>query len=76
MQELYIVINNVARFPKSFQIFTHGNGMKISAIIVNNNNTDAITIKQVSHEDAILIEIRYEGLTFCGASLYSPIDCD
>jgi len=49
--------------------------MKRSAIIVN-NNIYAIAIKQVSHEDAILIEISYQGLTFHAASLYSPIDRD
>jgi len=42
--------------PKSFKIFAHGNDRKRSAIIVNNNNIDEIAIKQVSHEDAILIE--------------------
>jgi hypothetical protein len=76
VQEPYTILNNVAAFPKGFRIFVHGSGRKRSAIIVNNNNVDIIAITQVSHEDAILIEIRYEGLTFYGASLYLPIDCD
>ena len=76
VQEPYTVVNNVAGFPKTFKIFAHGNGRKRSAIIVNNNNIDAITIKQVSHRDAILIEISYEGLTFYTASLYFPSDRD
>ena len=75
-EELYTVLNNVAGLPKSFKIFAHGNGRKRSAISINNNNIDAIAIKQVSHEDAILIEISYKGLTFYGASLYFPIDHD
>jgi hypothetical protein len=66
----------VAVFPKSFKIFAHGYGRKRSAIIVNNNNTDAIPIKQVSHEDTILIELRYEGLSFYAASLHFPIERD
>jgi hypothetical protein len=76
VHEPYTVVNNVAGFPKSFKIFVHGNGRKRSAVIINNNNTDAIAIKQVSHEDAILIEISYEGLTFYRASLYFPTDRD
>ena len=46
VQEPYTVLNNVAGFPKSFRIFAHGGGRKGSAIIVNNNNIDAITIRQ------------------------------
>ena len=75
VNELYTVVNNMAGFPKSFKIFARGNCMKRSAIIVN-SNIYAIAIKQVSHEDAILIEISYQGLTFHAASLYSPIDRD
>lgn len=74
VQEPYIVLNNVAGFPKSFRIFAHGNGKKRSAIIVNNNKIDAIAIRQVSDEDATLIELSYSGLNFYGASLYSPTD--
>jgi hypothetical protein len=62
------------RIPKSFKIFALGNGRKRSAIIVNNNNIDVKAIQQVSYEDAILIELSYEGLNFYGASLYFPID--
>jgi hypothetical protein len=58
----------VAEFPKSFKIFSYCNGRKRSAVIVNNNNIDAIAIKQVLDEDTILIEISYKGLNFYGAS--------
>lgn len=44
--------------------------------IRNNNELDLIAITQDSHEDAILTEIRYEGLKFYGASIYLPIDKD
>jgi hypothetical protein len=76
VQEPYIVLNNVAGFPKSFRIFAHGNGRKRSAIIVNKNKIDAIAIRQVSVEDATLIELSYSGFNFYGASLYFPNDCD
>jgi hypothetical protein len=76
VQEPYRSLNNVAGFPKSFRIFAIGNNGKRSAIIVNNNHVDVLAITQVSHEDIILTEIRYKGLTFYGASLYLHIDRD
>ena len=61
-------------FPKSFKIFAYGNARKRSAVIVNNNNVDAVAIKQVLDEDATLTEIRYKVLNFYGDSLYFAID--
>ena len=59
----------MAGFPKSFRVFAYGNGRKRAAVIVNNNTIDAVAVKQVSDEDAILMEFRYKGLRFYGASL-------
>jgi len=73
VQELYTSHNNVAGFPKGFKMFAHGEGRKRAAIIINNKEVDVITIMQGSHEDAILTEIRYKGLSLYGASLYLPI---
>ena len=66
----------MAGFPKYFKIFAHGNRRKRSAVIVNNNSVDAAAIQQVSDEDTTLIEIRYKGLNFYGASIYFAIDRD
>jgi hypothetical protein len=74
VQEPYSVHNNVAGFPKAFRIFAHGGGRKRAAIVVNNNDIDVTAITQVSHEDTILIEIRYKGAKLFGTSLYLPID--
>ena len=76
LQEPYTVRNNVAGFPKSFRIFAYGNGRKSAAVIVNNNNIDAVAVKQVSDEDASLIEFSCKCLKFYGASLYFAIDRD
>jgi hypothetical protein len=63
VQELYTVHNRVAGFPKGLKILTQGEGRIRAAILINNNEVDAITITQGSHEDAILTEIRYKGLS-------------
>ena len=73
VQEPYTVLNNVAGFPKSFRIFTHGGGRKRSSIIVN-NYVDAIAIRQLSNEDATLLKLRHGDLSLYGVSLYFPID--
>jgi hypothetical protein len=73
VQELYTVLNNVAGFPKSFRIFAHSGGRKRSAIIIN-NNIDTIAIRQLSYEDATLLELHHGDLNFYGVSLYFPID--
>jgi hypothetical protein len=65
----------VAGFSKSFKIFAYGNDKQRTAVIVN-NNIDAVAIKQVSDEDATLIEISYKDLNFYGAGLYFAIDRD
>jgi hypothetical protein len=62
--------------PKVLKFSPHGRGRKRAAIIINNKEADIITIAQGSHEDAILTEIRYKGLSLYGASLYFPINRD
>ena len=76
LQEPYTVLNNVAGYPKYFKIFSYGKGRKGSVVIVNNNKIDVVAVRQVSDEDAILIEFSYKGLNFYGASLYFAIDRD
>ena len=54
-------------------MIAYGNGRKRSAVVVN--NIHAVAIKQVSDENATLIEISY-GLIFYAASSYFAIDRD
>jgi len=74
VQEPYIVHNRVAGFHKGLKILTHGEGRIRAAILINNNEVDAITITQGSHEDAILTEIKYKGISLFRASIYMPIN--
>jgi hypothetical protein len=76
LQEPYNDRNNVAGFPKSFRILAYDNGRKRAAVIFNNNHIDAVAVKQVSDEDASLIEFSCKGLQFYGVSLYFAIDRD
>ena len=64
------------RIPKILQNICPCKGRKRSAIVVNNIRIDAVAVKQISDEDATLIEFSYKGLNFYGASLYFAIDRD
>jgi hypothetical protein len=57
VQEPYTILNKVAGFPKGFNIFTCGTDRKRSAIIINNNDIDVITITQASHGVPILLKL-------------------
>mgnify|MGYP003623217186 CR=1 FL=1 len=76
IQEPYTVSHNVTGFPKSFRIFSHGNGRKRSAIITANKNIDSILISQLSDEDCVVVEFTHKNLNFLGASIYCDIDFD
>jgi hypothetical protein len=76
VKEPYTIHNNVAVFPKYFNIFSCRNGRKRTAVNINNNIIDEVGIQQVLDEAATLIEIRYKCLSFYGASLYLAIDQD
>lgn len=73
VQEPYSILNKVAGFPKSFKIFTQGNGRRKACIILNNYNIDVISINQISNEDCVAMEFIYQNLHFYGASMY--FDC-
>ena len=76
LQEPYTHLNNVAGFPKSYKIFSSGNGRKRSAIILTNDSIDGIAINQISDEDAIVLEFSYKKLKFYGTSMYFDIERD
>ena len=73
IQEPYVIRNKIAGMPKSLKIFTSGDGKHLSAIIVNNNQIDAILIKQLSDEDAVVLEIVISDKKMIIASLYFDI---
>ena len=76
IQEPYVINNQLAGIPKKLKTFTHGNGMRRSAIIVNNCDIDAIMINQLSDADCVVVEVRLQEFGFFVVSKYFDITGD
>ena len=73
LQEPYEIRNKIAGMPRRLKIFTAGEGKHRAAIVVNNNQLDTILIKQLSDEDAVVLEIIFSDVKMIIASLYFDI---
>lgn len=76
VQEPYLINNQPAGIPKNFKTFTHGNGRKRSAIIVNNSEMDTIMINQLSDADCVVVEVNWYKFGFYVVSKYFDINED
>jgi ribonuclease HI len=74
IQEPYTVGNKVAGLPKSLAIYTAGAGRTRAAIVINNKQIDTIKINQLSDEDTVVIEIKFDNATLLIASMYFDIN--
>jgi hypothetical protein len=80
LQVPYEIRNKIAGMPRRLKIYTAGEGNHRAAIVVNNNQLDTILIKQLSDEDAVVLEIISSDAKMILASMYfditSHIDSD
>ena len=75
VQEPYKYQNRPVRIEKKCRIFTVGKGKHRAAIVIPNNNIDAMLITQISNEDTVLLQIIHKKKTkFFGASMYLDIE--
>jgi exonuclease III len=72
LQEPYEIRNKVGGMPRRLKIFTAGEGKHRAAILVNNNQLDTILIKQLSDEDAVVLEITFSDVKMI-TSLYFDV---
>jgi len=73
LQEPYEIRNKIAGMPRKLKIFTAGEGKHWAAIVVDNNHIDTILIKQLSDEDAVVIETISRDLKMIIVSMYFDI---
>ena len=76
IQEPYVLNNQPARISRQFKIFTHGENRKRAAVLIANNQIDAILINQISNEDAAVVELTLGTLRFYAVSMYLDIERD
>jgi hypothetical protein len=73
IQEPYEYQNRAVRIEKKYRIFTARKGNR-AAIVILNNNIDAMLITQISNEDTAFLEIIHGNIKFFAASMYFNIE--
>ncbi|KAJ4438366.1 hypothetical protein ANN_14308 [Periplaneta americana] len=76
IQEPYTINNKVAGIPKTYRTYSNGSERKRAAIIANNKEMDVILINQLSDEDCVVVEIRFQQDKIYAASVYCDITKD
>ena len=78
VQEPYQYQGKLTGITKGYRIFVYGEGKRRAAIIIQDNAIDALLITQLSVNDAVLLEINNQNLSFYASSVYfdynEPID--
>ena len=58
---------------KKYRVFTAGTGKQRTAIIIRNDNTDAILLSKLSDEDTVVLELIFNNLEFYTVHMYFDI---
>jgi hypothetical protein len=74
IQELYEYKSRPLGINNKYRIYTTGKCILRAAIIIINNNIDAILITKLSDEDTVLVEIIHENMKFCAVSIYFDLE--
>jgi hypothetical protein len=72
-QEPYVYQNRPIGRGKKYRVFMAGTGKHRTAIIIRNDNIDAILISKISDEDTVVLELIYNNLEFYAVSMYFDI---
>ena len=64
IQEPYLYNNRMAGLRNSSRSYICSAGTSRAAILITNNKTDAVLIKQLSNSDSVLIELKHNNTTF------------
>ena len=72
-QEPYVYQNGPVGFGKKYRVFSAGTGKHRTAIIIRNDNIDAILVSKISDEDTVVLELIFNNLKFYAISMYFDI---
>jgi hypothetical protein len=73
IQEPYVINNKVVGIPRKYRILAHGEGRHRAAIVITNKMIDSILIRQLSDEDAVVMEVVYNKVKIIIVSMYFDI---
>ena len=74
IQEPYVINNKVIGIPKKYKVLVHGEERNRAAIVITNKMIDAIIIRQLSDEDAVVTEVVYNKVKTIIGSMYFNIN--
>jgi hypothetical protein len=72
-QEPYLLQNKTAGITRTHRIYISNEDKSWAAIIIANDNIDAVLLKQLSDRDNVALELRYKSIRLLAASMYLDI---
>ena len=60
----------MAGLPRSYKVYTSGDGRKGTAVVINNDQLDVTLITQLSNQDCVVVEVRSEAVKLHSVSMY------
>jgi hypothetical protein len=73
VQEPYLIQNKLVGITRSYRTYTPNEDKSRAAIIIANDNIDALLIKQLCDRDTMVIEVRYKIMRIIVVSMYLDI---
>jgi hypothetical protein len=73
-QQPYVINNKVVGISRKYKILAYGEGRRRAAIVITNKMIDSILIRQLSAEDAVVMEVMYNKVKIIIASMYFDIN--
>ena len=73
VQEPYLIQNKLVGIKRSYRTYTPNEDKSRAAIIIANDNIDALLIKQLCDRDTMVIEVRHKNLRIIVVSMYLDI---
>jgi hypothetical protein len=74
IQEPYTIQNKIVGLSKNYKTFATVEGRNLAAIVVTNNQIDALLIIQFSDEDMVVLELILGNVKIILASMYFDIN--
>jgi hypothetical protein len=76
IQEPFVIKNKVIGILRKYKTLVQGEGRIRAAIVITNKIIDSILIRQLSDEDAVVVEVVYHKLKIIIGSMYLQIEYD
>jgi len=74
VQEPYLLQNKTAGITKTHRIYISTEDRSRAAIIITNENIDAVFINQLCDRDNVVLELKYKNIRIFVASIYLDIN--